>query len=187
MKVRCVNKDKEACLVLLHGLYANSGFWLQYLSLFKNFRIYLIDLDYLNLTQEKNELVNFIFEKSKTEDIKYAIGHSFGGLFLDYCGELRIKYIGINPAHFGVRKDRSFIEHVAKKHYREIHEVSIEINEVYSKVENLGEHNSIMFAVVLADNDEYFDYTVTSYSAIKFFSGTHFEIKEGILEVFSLI
>jgi hypothetical protein len=183
LKVRCINKDRDSCLVLLHGLYANSGFWLPYLNLFKGFRIYLIDLDYLKLTQEKNDFVNFILEKSRTEDIKYAIGHSFGGLFLDYCGELRIKNIGINPAHFGHRKDGSFIEHVAKKQNRKFDEISIEISQLYSEVKYLGEHNSIMSAVVLADNDEYFNYSETGYNASRLFSGTHFEIKEGILEV----
>ena len=182
MKVRCVYRHRESSIVLLHGLYANSGFWLPYLDLFKNFRIYLIDLDYLTLTIEKNEFANFMSEKSKTENIEYAIGHSFGGLFLDYCGELRIKYIGINPAHFGLRKDSSFTEHVAKKQNRNINEILVEINEVYSKVENLREHNSILSVAILADNDEYFDYGVTSYAASKFFSGTHFEIKQGLLE-----
>jgi pimeloyl-ACP methyl ester carboxylesterase len=40
------NRSKPRTLLLLHGLFANSGYWLPYLSSLKDFRLLILDLDY---------------------------------------------------------------------------------------------------------------------------------------------
>ena len=63
------NKKKQKSIILLHGLYTTSGFWLSYFNLFRDFRIITYDITYDLLLKEKN--VKFYLEVFE-QDFKFT-------------------------------------------------------------------------------------------------------------------
>ena len=58
------NKNKKDTIILIHGLYTSSGFWLSFFRLFKNYRIIAFDINYEKLLRSEfnSELLKASFE-----------------------------------------------------------------------------------------------------------------------------
>ena len=114
------NKRKTPSILLLHGLYTTSGFWLSYLNLFKDFRIVAYDINYDELFKTQNAksyLKDFFNEYSEDENIVATISHSFGTVISDLVFENKSHInFKICPVAFSKRLDsQSFILDIEKK------------------------------------------------------------------------
>ena len=49
-----LNQDKSYRILLIHGLFTSSGFWLGYLKYLKNFNISLININYLKFMEDED-------------------------------------------------------------------------------------------------------------------------------------
>lgn len=181
MKVRILNGDKSRSVMLIHGLYTNSGFWLNYIKYFENFKIFLLDIEYTLLDTEKSEYRSFVRKLSCSERVKFVIGHSFGALFLDYCGETSLTTVGINPPHYGYSKNNDFVDKVVSRYKHLEKTISSELNLVYTKIGTWSPENSILSRVVCSDNDEFFNFCKThNHQNFSIVSGGHSEISEAL-------
>ena len=77
------NRKKKNTIVLIHGLYTTSGFWLSYFKLFKNFRIIAFDINYDELLKSDYS-INFLRDTFCVDgEIVGIISHSFGTVISD--------------------------------------------------------------------------------------------------------
>ena len=60
LKTYIFNKSKKKTIIFIHGLFGNSGFWLPFLPIFKNFKIILLDIDYSKLFENDLKKNNFV-------------------------------------------------------------------------------------------------------------------------------
>jgi len=77
------NKNKKDTIILIHGLYTSSGFWLSFFRFFKNYRIIAFDINYEKLLRSEynRELLKASFEVDG--HIVGVISHSFGTVISD--------------------------------------------------------------------------------------------------------
>ncbi len=111
------NKNKKDTIVLIHGLYTSSGFWLSFFRLFKNYRIIAFDINYEKLLRSEysRELLKSSFKVDG--HIVGVISHSFGtvisDLVFDYEND---KIYKICPVAFSTRKEpNNFVLDILKK------------------------------------------------------------------------
>ena len=65
---RQFNKSKNKSVLFIHGLFSSSGFWLEHLRQFRDFRIILCDIDYENFFENpvvcNNYIIDFVNKKT---------------------------------------------------------------------------------------------------------------------------
>ena len=177
--MRIINKQNESSVALVHGLFTNSGFWLPYIEYFREYRVYLIDIDYNFLSKESQDFDNWLSREISETKILYFIGHSFGATFLQIC-TLRhnVTLIGINPAHLGMRRGSSFAKHVSDRYGLDEIFINNQLNDVYEWVYSFNLQNSGFTMLYTSDNDEFFDYSVVDTNDKIVIESNHFNIDE---------
>ena len=119
---RVFNKSRTNNVILFHGLFANSGYWLPYLNSFKNYRIIVFDFNYNNLFLEEYD--NFIkllfdnFDKLKiNSETDFLISHSLGTVIGKVISnKFDLKSYEICPIYFAKRNSiNDFLLDVRKK------------------------------------------------------------------------
>jgi hypothetical protein len=88
------NKSKKETIILIHGLFGNSGYWLPFLKYFNNFKILILDINYPKMFIENPNKINLhIFLESMLEDDnEYTlISHSMGTVLAQSFPEKKIK------------------------------------------------------------------------------------------------
>lgn len=78
--VTTLGRSRPPGVVLLHGLFANSGFWLPYLHAFDRYRITLVDIDYPALFASGAPLAAVCAELDARLEgaAQHLLAHSFG-------------------------------------------------------------------------------------------------------------
>lgn len=177
--MRIINKQNESSVALVHGLFTNSGFWLPYIEYFREYRVYLIDIDYNFLSKESQDFDNWLSREISETKILNFIGHSFGATFLQIC-TLRhnVTLIGINPAHLGMRRGSSFAQHVSDRYGLDEIFINNQLNDVYDWVYTFNLQNSGFTMLYTSDNDEFFDYSVVDTNDKIVIESNHFNIDE---------
>ena len=181
MRLRILNRQNSRGIILVHGLFTNSGFWLNYIKHFETYKVFLLDIEYAQIKSEKLEFVSLVDELVNSEQIKFIIGHSFGALFLDYCKLNSPSTIGINPPHFGDRKNSDFIKHVMTRYAATRKSVISELKKIYNEVGEIGMDSSRLSQVICCDSDEFFEYPEScAFQDYTVVSGNHFEIPRAL-------
>jgi hypothetical protein len=88
------NKSKKATIILIHGLFGNSGYWLPFLTHFSEFRILILDINYTKILLENPKKINFhkFLESMLEDDNEYTlISHSMGTVLAQSFSEKKIK------------------------------------------------------------------------------------------------
>ena len=88
------NKSKKETIILIHGLFGNSGYWLSFLKYFYNFKILILDINYPRIFRENSNQINLHrYLKSILEDNEeyILISHSIGTVLAQYFPEKKIK------------------------------------------------------------------------------------------------
>ena len=174
------NKRKNNAIVLLHGLYTNSGFWLSYLNLFKDFRIITYDINYdllLKTQTAKSYLQEFLNECREDENIVATISHSFGTVVSDLAFENKQHAVfKICPVAFSKRLDtQSFILDIENKtalSKENIYEYMNLVSDFTSKFKEQLNYNG---SIYIPDQDRFFSYEVPENKKNEF-NGDHFNI-----------
>jgi hypothetical protein len=185
------NKTKSNSIILLHGLYTTSGFWLSYLNFFRDFRIITYDINYDLLLREQNpkrHLQKYLNKFGEDENIVATISHSFGTVVSDLVFEnKKLPVFKICPVAFSKRLDtQSFILDIENKT-----SISIDrINEYLQLVSNFNlifkDQLNLDGFIYIPDKDGFFYYNVPE-SKIKVFNGDHFNISNALSDIIATL
>jgi hypothetical protein len=174
------NKRKDRSIVLLHGLYTTSGFWLSYFNLFKDFRIIAFDINYDVLLKTENAkfyIQSHINECSEDENIVAIISHSFGTVISDLAFENKYHCVfKICPVAFSKKIDyQSFILNIESKTSftsKDICEYMTLVSDFMLKFkQQLNRRGSIF----IPSKDGFFSYSFPEVK-ISEFEGDHFNV-----------
>jgi len=174
------NKRKNNAIILLHGLYTNSGFWLSYLNLFKDFRIITYDINYnllLKTQTVKSYLQEFLNECREDENIVATISHSFGTVVSDLAFENKqYAVFKICPVDFSKRLDtQSFILDIENKTALSKENIYKYFNLVSDFTSKFKEQLNYNGSIYIPDQDGFFSYEVPENKKNEF-KGDHFNI-----------
>jgi hypothetical protein len=176
------NRNKKETIILIHGLYTTSGFWLSYLNLFKNFRIIAFDINYDTLLTCESSIESLKADFDFDGQVVGIISHSFGTIISDLVFENKIDiFHKICPVAFSKRIDSSnFVLDIINK--TGLSENSIFnniklVNSFMSKIRNQITFNGQFY---IPKSDCYFSYDVSKNDNIEFI-GDHFNIDNALL------
>ena len=88
------NKSKKETIILIHGLFGNSGYWLPFLTYFNKFQVLILDINYPKLFLQNLDKINFhkFFESILENEKDYTlISHSMGTVLAQSFPEKQIK------------------------------------------------------------------------------------------------
>lgn len=186
-----LNKSKDKSIIFIHGFYANAGYWLPYLSFFKNYKIILLDINYvylLNSDDRISEIIKVINSLNLGGNIKAILGHSLGTIISSFINKQSVSfYFDICPVSYSNRSDTNgFINDIIYRMgetefniRKNLYLVDLLINE--SKVFRLI--NSHLF---IPDSDKYFNYEYSNNIEYSF-QGDHFEITNAVIKISNLL
>ena len=88
------NKSKKESIILIHGLFGNSGYWLPFLTYFSKFKILILDINYSKIFTENPDKINFhnFFESILENDKDCTlISHSMGTVIAQFFPQKKVK------------------------------------------------------------------------------------------------
>lgn len=186
-----LNKSKPRTIILVHGLYSSSGFWLEYLKLFKNYRLFILNIDYdhylsedYSLNQLQSDLLNLPYPK----DNSIIISHSLGTIIANFLSQnFDLISNEICPIHISERVNpNKFIDDINKL----MGKSKISINKKLTLVDDfLLSFKPIIDSKILLylpNNDQYFKYN-KRFTNTSCFSGDHFKISEALITILNKI
>jgi|LakMenEpi03Aug12_release.lakeMendotaPanAssembly.Ray.scaffolds.fasta_scaffold20773_4 hypothetical protein len=184
------NRKKENTIVLIHGLYTTSGFWLSYFKLFNNYRIIVFDINYdniLNSDYSKN-ILKGIFHVDG--NIVGVISHSFGTVISDLVFDQNYEMIyKICPVAFSKRLESSnFVLDIVNKTIFTEDAINNNIKIVRSYLLKVKKSLSDSGHLYIPNMDCYFSYKLPKKKKIEF-TGDHFNISfalENIIDDLSI-
>ena len=178
------NKSKKKTIILIHGLFGNSGYWLPFLNNFNNFKILILDINYTKILIENPNKINFhkYLESMLEDDNEYTlISHSIGTVLAQYFPEKKIKIsYEICPIKNSVKNNK-------RKFINEINSVT---NFSKKQIKNILEKATIFLSNNIVENkllnkklfvprsDSFFDYSFKN--NLEYFDGDHFNITNSI-------
>ena len=182
-----LNKSKTKTIVFIHGFYANAGYWLPYLTNFKNYRIVLLNINYNDLLNSDNMIVasNSLLRNVNSGNNFYAlISHSLGTVVSNFIGaDLVNKRFEICPVGYSKRSDTAgFVSDIRSRVNQGEQEIITRlllVDRLINESKIYFQNNSIQY---LPDADQYFTYTDLTNNRISF-KGDHFDINEAIVDI----
>ena len=111
------NKSKKESIILIHGLFGNSGYWLPFLTYFSKFKILILDINYSKIFTENPDKINFhnFFESILENDKDYTlISHSMGTVLAQFFPQKKVKIsYEICPIKNSIKNNKTnFIEEI---------------------------------------------------------------------------
>ncbi len=178
------NRNKKDTIILIHGLYTSSGFWLSFFKLFKNYRIIAFDINYENLLRSEynRELLKASFEVDG--HIVGVISHSFGtvisDLVFDYENDKTHK---ICPVAFSKRiEPNNFLLDILNKTPLSEESIKQNITLVNTFVSKMRDSLNCNGQIYIPLDDCYFSYDVPQKNIIQF-RGDHFNISIALNDI----
>ena len=188
-----LNKSKPKTLLLVHGLFTSSGYWLTYLQSLKDYRLIILDVDY-RLMRDIDLYVSRIagiVDADAGGWVDAVISHSLGTLIASRLPEgIRQASFEICPVYCGKRRNTDAfvgeIEHKIK--------FSMSVNEIKSLLADvdcvLASNRTPAQApkgrlIYLPDMDSFFSYE-TGPNFTKF-RGDHFNIADAVTDIVKVL
>lgn len=175
-----LNKNKSKKIILIHGLFATSGYWLPYLSSLKDFNLIILNIDYIKFLKDPQKtLKKFTSELNKFEDVSIIIAHSLGTILIKYLNH-NARYINICPVYKSTRTNKkSFITLIHKQTGLN----TDLIENTLKNVDSIDLNKSIIFKKQKTLNffpkkDKFFEYNIAHKNENIFFDGDHFDISD---------
>lgn len=179
------NKSKKETIILIHGLFGNSGYWLPFLSYFSEFKILILDINYTKIFTENSNKINFhnFFESILENEENYTlISHSIGTVIASFFPKNKIKFsYEICPIKNSVKNNK-------KKFIREINSLTNfseeEIRNILGKAtvflsNNFSvENKSLNKKQYVPKVDSFFNDSFNN--SVEYFEGDHFNIINSI-------
>lgn len=184
------NRGKTETIILFHGLYANAGFWLKYLKMFKDFKVIIYNINYTELASKnaaRLSLLRSLIDHCKIDEVSALVTHSFGTIFPDKLVRiLNTRIFKICPVAYSKRKNMNKficdIHDLTKQSYEEIR-VIMQMSKVVIPKFGVDSNLGIFY---IPSNDEYFVYATEIHNSITY-QGSHFEILEAIKDIIDKI
>jgi hypothetical protein len=171
------NKNKKDTIILIHGLYTSSGFWLSFFRLFKNYRIIAFDINYEKLLRSEynRELLKSSFKVDG--HIVGVISHSFGTVISDLVFNYENdKTYKICPVAFSKRKEpNNFVLDILNKTPLSEESIIQNIKLVNTFLSRMRDSLNCNGHIYVPTDDCYFLYDVPHKNIIQF-EGDHFNI-----------
>ena len=188
LKTYIFNKSKKKTVIFIHGLFGNSGFWLPFLPIFKNFKIILLDIDYSKLFEndfKKNNFVTYLDSILKKDEEYVTVAHSFGTIISQFFSFNKIKTsYEICPIKSSVKNNKNkFIEEInSLTNYseKEIHNILEKANAFLSN-DFCKENMLLNKKQYVPRMDSFFNYSFNN--SVEYFEGDHFNIINSILMI----
>lgn len=189
MNFKHLNKKGDIKIILIHGLFATCGYWLNYLGLLKKYQILILEIDFdasFSITEKVNDIEHLIdtIYGGKTD---YIFSHSLGTILANSINEEKFIFsFEICPVHSSIRNFAfDFCQHIFQKANKSytldfIENKLFEIDELL-----LGVRKNLSFSskriVLFPNEDIFFDYNnIKGYNLIEF-KGDHFDIEDAII------
>ncbi len=181
--------------VLIHGLFASSGYWLEYLKYFKEYKLLIFNIDYNSdqTLQSYIDRINLIISKEFDGEFYILISHSFGTLIANGFSSTTFRYsFEICPVHSSTRIEKQkFINEISRRlnAIKTHHEIALQL-QYADVVLNSYQHNIELNGkriLLYPDNDIYFKYNYNSINQIHLFKGDHFNIDDSLRLIFTII
>lgn len=195
MNYKIINKKGSINVILIHGLFATSGYWLNYLEFFKNCKLVILEIDYYNFKDFEKQIENLqnIINIEFNNKVDYIFSHSLGTIIANGLSDKNFNYsFEICPVYISNRIseldfaskiiDKTNLMFDLNKIKKILIKIDIQINE-YKK--------SLVFSkkriCFLPSNDIYFKYNPQPMYFFNIFEGDHFEIHNALSESFNYI
>jgi hypothetical protein len=184
-----LNKSKPKTLLLIHGLFTSSGYWLPYLQSLKDYRLIILDIDYRNVRviDQLVTRITDIIEDYAGGWVDAVISHSLGTMIASRLSDvLRRTSFEICPVYSATRRNPDdFVCEIEQK--IKFSMSASEIRDLLADVDYvLSSHSASAKApkgrlIYLPDVDRFFSYDTNQ----KFteFRGDHFNIVDAVTDI----
>lgn len=185
IRVTLLNRSRPRTVLLVHGLFTSSGYWLPYLASLKAYRLLILDIDYRQIGQSGQidayvQQVQEIIAQQAEGQVAAVISHSLGSLIASRlapsCRQLSIE---ICPVRCATRRNLAqFIETIGGR-IKAANAREQVVQQLQDADQAIARHAREVPApastiIYLPDADPFFSYHPdTDYVQ---FSGDHFEI-----------
>lgn len=181
-----LNKSQNKKILLLHGLFTSSGYWMPYLSYLKNYHLIIPHINYEKLLENSElNLPIFIEQINNLSNIDNVISHSFGCV-LSTSLTIDSNFINICPVQESQLINKvNFIHDMAKIFKQCPSSIEQTINksvQLHSKINNLNCSKNI--TSMYPNDDIYFNYNTSNLVNSIIFQGNHFEIINAFKEIY---
>tara|TARA_B110000003_G_scaffold87373_1_gene89507 strand:+ start:815 stop:1474 length:660 start_codon:yes stop_codon:yes gene_type:complete len=185
LKTYIFNKSKKKTVIFIHGLFGNSGFWLPFLPIFKNFKIILLNIDYSKLFEndlKKNNFVTYLDSILKKDEEYVTVAHSFGTIISQFFSFRKIKTsYEICPIKSSVKNNKNkFIKEInSLTNYteKEIHS-TLEKASVFLSNDFCEENKFLNKKKYIPKVDSFFENSLIN--NVEYFEGDHFNITNSL-------
>lgn len=178
------NRNKNRSVLFLHGLFSTSGYWLEYLREFRDFKIILCDIDYENFFKTPALYNKSVKDFCDNNNVYASVSHSFASLINLNVNKATIR-INICPITYKSRVNpNEFIDEIIRKTGLEKNFIKEILNssEIYLKAnQGINLSNTENMIDLIPNNDNFFHYNVGSN-----FEGDHFNISNAIDNILQL-
>lgn len=188
-----LNKSKPKNLLLVHGLFTSSGYWLPYLQSLKNYRLIILDIDYRTM-RDMDLYVNRIADIIKADAgglVDAVVSHSLGTLIASRLPEdIRKASFEICPVYSATRRNPdNFVAEIEQKikssmSVYEIRSLLADVDCVLANHKTPAQTPKGRF-VYLPNMDLYFSYQ--SSPKFKEFRGDHFNIEDALTDIVKVL
>jgi hypothetical protein len=191
MRYKIFNRKCNKSVVLIHGLFASSGYWLNYLNYFKDYKLAILDLNYETSLDDffVTNLLEQLIEKEFSNKVDFIFSHSLGTLLANSLPDNLFLYsFEICPVYCSSRINsidfQNLLLSLSPKNNLEF--IRTKLNQADLLIQNHQKrvHHSSKKITFFPDNDEYFKYYNHSGAEARFFDGDHFEIGKAIEDCF---
>lgn len=189
--ITLIGKNKPNCIILIHGLFSHTGFWLRYLRFFKESCLVLVSVNYDRLPHIeeyigdlKQSLMLVLSSKSESK----LIAHSLGTYVALKLGPItNVESYHICPVYSAERKNRKiFVDFVHEMKPMLSHDKIHETLRCVNSVLNLDQKLVCIAKIdqskrYIPKEDLFFDYILTG-NEINF-EGDHFNIYSALHKI----
>jgi hypothetical protein len=195
MNYKVINKKGVINVVLIHGLFATSGYWLNYLDIFKNCKLIILEIDYFNSKSliDNIESIEHIIINEFDNNIDFIFSHSLGTIIANGLSDINFKHsFEICPVYNSNRVSKSdFISKIQEKTnlLYSSNNIEIMLSNIDIQVDNFKKtlNFSNKRTLFYPNNDIYFKYDQKTIYSFNIFNGDHFEINNALKDSFKLI
>lgn len=178
------NRSKNKSVLFLHGLFSSSGFWLEYLREFRDFKIILCDINYQNFFKTPSVYNKNVMDFCYENNVYASISHSFASSINLNVNDATTR-INICPITYKSRVDSNeFIATIIRKtgFEKKFIKETLNSSEIYLKADQgINTTDTGNMINLIPNNDIFFNYNDSSN-----FEGDHFNISNAINNILQL-
>jgi pimeloyl-ACP methyl ester carboxylesterase len=188
IRFNILNRSKPRTVLLIHGLFTSSGYWLPYLASLKECRLLILDIDYSAIGDIEPYLrrVGEIIDAEAGGQVDAVIAHSLGALIASRLpGHVRQSSFEVCPVYCATRLNSDeFVGDIESKlkfamSGEQIRSLLAEVDGAI--VRHRAGAPAPRAAIYLPDADPYFAYHAAA--ASQQFHGDHFDIAEAVADI----